>query len=299
MNIRDFFYAIIGIVQSIFIVKKIDPNIIFLKGGFVGVPVGLAGAIWKKPMITHDSDATAGLANRITGRWAMLHATAMTSENYSYSKDKVVHVGVLVGPQYSYVDNIKKQEYRQELSLLPDAKVLMITGGSNGAGTINKEIAKFAPKYLEKYKNLVIIHQTGKGKLGIYKDYQNSRLMKFELLSDMYKYSGAADLIVSRAGANTIAEFGVQSKTCIVVPNPILVGGHQSLNAKYLEEHKAVVVVQEDTFNNKDISKLWNEIEELLFKNSTSANKYAHKLHEITKKDAAEKIAKLLIENGK
>lgn len=298
LNFRDFFYAIIGIVQSIFLLRIIKPNIIFLKGGFVGVPVGLAGAFWGTRMVTHDSDAIPGLANRITGRWTDIHATAMSKENYSYDPDKVIEVGVLVGPQYKYVDNKLKQQYRKELGLDSNGRILMITGGSNGALNINKEIAKFAPEMLEKHPKLIIIHQAGKGKLDVYGNYENSRLKKYELLENMYMYSGASDLIVSRAGANTIAEFGVQSKTCVVVPNPLLTGGHQTLNAKYLADNDAAMIVEESSLGNEHKSKLWDGIELLLFKNSELAKKYAHKLHEITKKDAATKLAKILIEDN-
>jgi UDP-N-acetylglucosamine--N-acetylmuramyl-(pentapeptide) pyrophosphoryl-undecaprenol N-acetylglucosamine transferase len=77
LNLRDLFLFGVGLLQSLWLVKKINPDVVFLKGGFVGVPVGLSAALWHKPFVTHDSDALPGLANRIVSRWAKYHATGM------------------------------------------------------------------------------------------------------------------------------------------------------------------------------------------------------------------------------
>src|SRR5665213_2594114 len=83
-NIRDFFYVIIGFWQSRRLLKQLKPAVIFVKGGFVGVPVGLAAATRQIPFITHDSDPIPGLANRIIARWAVMHAVALPKDIYPY-----------------------------------------------------------------------------------------------------------------------------------------------------------------------------------------------------------------------
>ncbi len=295
LNIRDLCYFVIGIIQSIWLIRVQKPDVVFLKGGFVGVPIGLASAIWRIPIVTHDSDAIPGLANRIIGRWARIHATAMPSEFYAYSKDRVRHVGVLVGHEYLPVNSEKKEHYRKTLQLPLDAKILMITGGSSGAEKINKILAQTVDSLFINNPKLFIIHQTGKGKDIIYDGYKHPHLQVFAMLKPMYMYSGAADLIVTRAGANTLAEFGVQGKACIVVPSPHLSGGHQLKNAKYLEEQGAACVLQEsDMSDNNFLS-----VVEKLLNNPKACIEYARNLQAITITDAASKLAGILLEEAR
>ena len=294
LNIRDFIFFLVGLIQSIFLIYQLKPDVIFLKGGFVGVPVGISSAIWRIPFITHDSDALAGLANRLVSRWAKYHATAFGPDNYSYPKDKVKQVGVIVGPQYSMVTKSKLSKTKAELGIDKNMSVLMVTGGSGGSAVINNAIAQNVSEQLDHNPNLYIIHQVGLGKGGCYSNLEHPRLEVHELLTDMHRYSACADVIVSRAGANTIAEFGVQAKPCIVVPNPLLTGGHQLLNAKYWLDNNAVIVVEEGKLIDSHGDKLWDEVNNLL-KNRAEASQLAKKLNNLVANDASKKIASLLI----
>src|SRR5579862_561435 len=94
LNIRDFFRLPASIAAAYKILRKFKPDAVFSKGGFVSLPVGIAARLLKIPIITHDSDSTPGLANRIIGRWAKIHATGMPPEYYSYPKSKTVFVGI-------------------------------------------------------------------------------------------------------------------------------------------------------------------------------------------------------------
>jgi UDP-N-acetylglucosamine--N-acetylmuramyl-(pentapeptide) pyrophosphoryl-undecaprenol N-acetylglucosamine transferase len=289
LNFRDAGYFIIGTIQSFFLVRIEKPDVIFLKGGFVGVPIGLAGALWRVPMVTHDSDTVPGLANRLVSRWAKIHATAMPASFYKYPIQNTRQVGVLVAKEYVEVTPKLISDYRNKLDIPKDAKVLMITGGSSGAERINMKIAEIAPKLLENYKNLYIIHQTGNSKEGVYSNFTHQRLRVFGLIKDMYTCSGAADLIITRAGANTLAEFGVQGRACIVIPSPFLTGGHQLKNAQYLDDSKAALVIQED-----NLDKIYDSIKSLMNDKSLRSS-YADKLHSITITDATQRLANILI----
>ena len=198
-------------------------------------------------------------------------------------------MGVLVAKEY--VDETPKliSDYRNKLDIPKDAKVLMVTGGSSGAERINKKIAEIAPELLEKYKNLYIIHQTGNSKEGVYSNFTHQRLRVFGLIKDMYTCSGAADLIITRAGANTLAEFGVQGRACIVIPSPFLTGGHQLKNAQYLDDSKAALIIQED-----NLDKIYDSIKSLMNDKSLRSS-YADKLHSITITDATQRLANILI----
>ncbi len=296
LNIRDFFYLFMGLIESWFLLRRVKPDVILLKGGFVGVPIGLA-ARKRIPLVTHDSDALPGLANRLVSRWVVYHATGMPPEYYQYPKDKVKYVGVIVGDAYQKVTAELLKQYRDALKLPEDAQVLLVTGGSGGAGSINSAMVQLAPQLLDSLPQLHIIHVTGNGKEGVYGDYQHQRLLVAGLLSEFYRYTGAADVIVTRAGANTIAEFGVQAKACVVVPNPMLTGGHQLKNAEFLAAHQAAVIVDDATLGTHPEA-LKEAVNDLLT-DAQKRTELGQRLNDLTVKDAANSLAQLLLSVGK
>jgi UDP-N-acetylglucosamine--N-acetylmuramyl-(pentapeptide) pyrophosphoryl-undecaprenol N-acetylglucosamine transferase len=99
-NARDVGYVVAGLGQSYRLLRRLQPDVLFVKGGFVGVPVGLAAAKLGIPYITHDSDALPGLANRIIARWAALHAVALPKEVYHYPAANTVTVGVPISHEF-------------------------------------------------------------------------------------------------------------------------------------------------------------------------------------------------------
>lgn len=293
LNLRDAILVLLGIFQALFLIKQLKADMILLKGGFVGVPVGLAAAFWRKPFMTHDSDVVPGLANRLVSRWAKYHATGMPPEYYKYPKESIRYVGVLVGADYRRVTPELKLEYRLQLDLPKEAKVVVVTGGSGGAANINAAIRAIAPSLLEADENLYIIHQVGLGKGDVYSDFSHDRLQVFELLTPMYAYTGAADLVVTRAGANTMAELGIQGRACVVVPNPLLTGGHQLRNAEVWVAQDAAIILNEDALK-ADANLLKTAVEELL-NNPSEREKLGNNLEALTTKNAAQKLANLLL----
>lgn len=296
-NIRDGVFLLLGTIESIIFIGRLKPDVILLKGGFVGVPIGLAAALWRIPFITHDSDAVPGLANRIVARWAHFHATALPADEYPYPKDRVKHVGILVGSDYQPVNAETQRAYKHAIGVPIDAPLVLITGGSSGAVALNRAIKTLLPKLLDDYPKLHVVHQVGKGKTRLYNDYSHARLQVAELLFPLYEYTGASDLVVTRAGANALAELGVQGRACIVVPSPHLTGGHQLKNAAALEKQGVAVVVQESTFKPVP-AELDTQIRNLL-DNASEAAALGTKLQAATITDATEKLTSLLIEVAK
>jgi UDP-N-acetylglucosamine--N-acetylmuramyl-(pentapeptide) pyrophosphoryl-undecaprenol N-acetylglucosamine transferase len=294
LNLRDVFYVIAGFFQSLRLLGKLKPQVVFLKGGFVGMPVGLAAATRNIQFITHDSDAVPGLANKVVSRWATLHATGMPPEFYDYPKESVRHVGVLVSDQFKPVTQQLQKEYRKELGIPPKCMVVLVTGGSLGAMRLNKALVQIAPGLLEDFSDLQIIHQVGKGHAGVYEEFVHPRLQILEFMKGMHRFTGAANIVVTRAGANTLAELGVQGKACIVVPNPQLSGGHQLKNALRLNENGAVITVNETAFNT-DAAGLAQALQELL-KDRQKADDMALRLQQMTIADASHKLAVLLLD---
>lgn len=293
LNIRDVFFLLFGLAQAFRLLGRIKPDVIFLKGGFVGVPIGLAAVIRRKPFITHDSDALPGLANRLVSRWANLHAVALPASYYKYPVEKIRTVGVLVEHSFQLVTPELQKRYRKELRIPESAEVLLVTGGSSGAERINQAIVKIAQELLAKRQSLYIIHQAGKGKAKVYGDYANDRLQVLEFLRPMSLYMGAADVVVSRASANTFAELGIQGKASIAIPNPDLTGGHQLKNAERLAEQGAAIVVPEDKLY--DLQQGLLPMILLLLDDIEARKKLGRRLQSITKPDAAKELALLLL----
>lgn len=296
-NIRDGFFVLIGVWQSYRLLKRIKPDVIFIKGGFVGVPVGLAAAFLKIPYVTHDSDAIPGLANRLISKWAAVHAVAMPKDVYKYPPSKTFEVGVPIGSAYQKVTDALKAEYRKGLGIKDGEKVVCVTGGGLGARRLNDAFVSSLDSLFQKYPGLVVLHIAGRGNeaevAAAYKKLFADKLSQITVkgfVNDLYKYSAAADIIVCRAGATNLAEFASQQKACIVVPNPYLTGGHQLKNAKHMAESGAIKVVEESKLKSGALADAVKE----LFDFSQKRRDLEKNIGSFARQDSAEKLAELI-----
>jgi len=301
-NIRDAFYVIIGFLQSWFLLRRLKPSVVFVRGGYVGVPVGLAAARHKIPYLTHDSDAIPSLANRIISKKAAAHAVALPKENYQYPQDKTFAVGIPLNDAYQPVTPKLEHEYRDGLHIREDSKVICITGGGLGAERLNDAMKTIVPKLMEKYHQLVVIHIAGRKHEAKVHEFYKQNLSQSQLehllirgfVNDLYRYSAASDLIVARAGATNLAEFAMQRKACIIVPNPLLAAGHQIKNAKSLAEQGAIRVVEE---GDKLSDELFTTIVELL--DSTEKRmRLAEEFGKFAKPNATEDVVGLIVQTA-
>jgi UDP-N-acetylglucosamine--N-acetylmuramyl-(pentapeptide) pyrophosphoryl-undecaprenol N-acetylglucosamine transferase len=297
LNARDAFRVARGYRQSLKLLRNMRPDVVFIKGGFVAVPVGKACAKLGIPYLTHDSDTVPGLANRLIAKNAFLHTVGMPKEFYDYPPDKTEVVGIPLAKEYTFITPELLQQYRNYLKLPQDAQVIFVTGGSLGAQRLNMYMGLAAPDLLGANPKLHIIHQVGKGNLGTYNNVPaelRSRIQEAEYFSEMFYYSGAADVVVSRAGATTIAEFALQGKAIILVPNPYLTSGHQLTNAKRLSESGAAEVIHESNLD-KDYTELTIALKALV-ENDSARQALATHLHALAHPDAAQRLAEILFE---
>lgn len=298
LNVRDFFRFLAGAAHSVWLVGRLKPDVMFLKGGFVCVPVALAARLYKVPYITHDSDIMPGLANRLAARWARYHATALDPKYYPYPKETVREVGVPIDEHFQPVDPKQQREFKKELGLNPDDLMLYVTGGSHGARRLNKALVQVLPQIIEKYPRLQLVHQIGAGNENQYSqvpDRYKNKVTYFGVTAEQHRYSAAADVIVTRAGATALSELAVQGKACIIVPNPLLTGGHQLKNAEVYEQKGAAVVLQESELKDNPAS-LYDAIAELL-EDFAKRQHLANALQSTQKgKQAAHEIARLILE---
>jgi UDP-N-acetylglucosamine--N-acetylmuramyl-(pentapeptide) pyrophosphoryl-undecaprenol N-acetylglucosamine transferase len=296
LNLRDLFLLLLGFAQSLWLIARVKPAAVFVKGGYVGLPAGAAAAFWRRPIITHDSDTVPGLTNRIVARWARLMTTAFSAEMYAYPPAKVRYVGVPVDEIFRPLTLAQQRALRERIGMIPDAQVVLVTGGSLGAVRLNQAVAAIVPKLLEKYPKLYIIHQTGAKSGTLYgADVDKRRLVAREFFKPLADYSGAADIVIARPGATTMAELGAQDKACIVVPSPFLAGGHQIKNAEHLAEQGAVIAVEEGA----SLSERLSRAVEAWLDHPEQARATADKLHQLVKPGAARELAMLLLEQAK
>jgi UDP-N-acetylglucosamine--N-acetylmuramyl-(pentapeptide) pyrophosphoryl-undecaprenol N-acetylglucosamine transferase len=301
-NIRDVFYVLTGIYQSWQVLRKLRPDVIFVKGGFVGVPVGLAAAKLRIPYVTHDSDAVPGLANRIIGRWASRHAVALPPEVYRYPAAKTVMTGIPLQTDFTPVNTALQQEYRAAIKLPAKAKVLFVIGGGLGAQRVNQAVAAVVPHLLREFPDLYVVHGAGRANetamKAIYTEKlspaEQGRLQVHGFISDVYRYSGAADVIITRAGATNLAEFALQGKACIVVPSPFLTGGHQLKNAQYLADQGAALVLDETDLA-ADPNRLAGQVSDLL-RDPARQRELAARLAKFAKPKATGELARLILD---
>jgi UDP-N-acetylglucosamine--N-acetylmuramyl-(pentapeptide) pyrophosphoryl-undecaprenol N-acetylglucosamine transferase len=303
-NLRDMAYTVIGLWQSFKLLREIKPAVIFVKGGFVGVPVGLAAAVQRIPYITHDSDALPGLANRIIAPWARKHAVALPKEVYSYPADKTETVGVPLAHHYRPFTKREMREARQQIGVPTDGKLVLVTGGGLGAHRLNQAVAACLEELLERYSDLTIVQIAGRNhEVALRQQYAKDlpstlqkRVIVKGFITNMHLYSGAADVVVARAGATSMAELAAQKKPSIVVPNPLLAGGHQLKNAEVLSDRKACLLVSEDKLKLDDHALMPPLIS--LLDDPERARQLGERLGSLEAPDSAKRLAVLLLEEA-
>jgi len=293
LNIRDLFFFCAGFFQSLSLLRTEQPNAVWIKGGFVGVPIGFACRFLKIPYFTHDSDTVPGLANKLIAKKAVLHAVGMPPDFYTYPKEKTVFTGIPLNSHFYPVSSEKKKAFRTELKIPISARLIVVTGGSLGAKRLNDAVEPIIETILDTYPDVFVFHQTGEHSRNLYKNISKESRKRLQVRTfeeELYKYTGASDIVITRAGATTIAELALQQKACIFIPNPQLTGGQQQMNAEHLKKLHAAVIVTEKEMN--ESTKLAAEILALL-SNRKARLHLADQIGKLAKADAAKQIAQL------
>lgn len=298
-NFTDFFKIFAGFIKSFFILKKIKPDFLFSKGGFVSVPPCAAAALLKIPYFTHECDFTPGLATRINSKKAskILISYEETKKYFNdFQKKKCIVTGNPVRPAF-YNDSSETGKKFLGIDNGCKKNILLILGGSLGANQINNLVIECLDKLK---KDFIVVHQTGKKFAQENHDIMASGDDNYKpyefIFNEMVSVIQSADIIISRAGANSLWECAVCSKPMILIP---LCGagtrGDQVDNAEYFANRGAAIAL-----TGKDATKenLLDALSEM--KNSETRNKFAESCKSICKeKKPSEVIANLILEQIK
>lgn len=242
-TILDPFNIFIGVLQSYFILRRLKAHVVFSKGGFVAFPVVVGAWLNRIPVIVHESDMSPGLANRLSFPFANYICLSFDITR-RYLKEKQKKVRVTGTPIRQSLFQGSREKGLITAGFDDKMPVLMVIGGSQGAHAINQVVRLFYREFNEQFQ---LIHLCGKGRLdqslknaiGYYQlDYAKT------ILADLF---AASDIIVSRAGANSVCEIIALAKPHVFIPLPKTASrGDQLQNASFFEQQGISVVVQEE-----------------------------------------------------
>ena len=247
-NFTDPFRVLKGVFEAKKYLKQISPDIIFSKGGFVAVPVVRAAKSLNIPVITHESDMTPGLANRL----CLPAATVICCNFPETMKTLPAEKAVLTGtPIREELKSGSREAGLAFTGFSGKKPIIMVTGGSLGAVAVNNAVRDALPELLTRYD---IVHLCGRGKLDErlvgtdgYIQYEYIK----EELPDLF---AMADLIISRAGANAICEIATLNKPNLLIPLPSKASrGDQILNAHSFESQGFSMVIDEENLTTKTL----------------------------------------------
>ena len=246
-NLSDPFRVIKGFGQAVGLMRKLKPDIVFSKGGFVSVPVVLAAKFCNIPAIIHESDMTPGLANKIASKGARKICCNFPETLKYLPSDKAILTGSPIRQELLSGD----KEFAYEFCKFPSTRkpVLLIIGGSLGSKAVNQAVRNVLPELL---KDFHIIHLCGKGNLD--PSLENLEgYAQYEYISEELTHMFAlCDIAISRAGANAICELLALRKPSILIPLSAAASrGDQILNANsFAKQGFSRTIIEEDVTDN-------------------------------------------------
>ncbi|MFA6937523.1 MAG: undecaprenyldiphospho-muramoylpentapeptide beta-N-acetylglucosaminyltransferase [Treponema sp.] len=258
-NITDLFRIIGGFFKAVQLLKKINPDVVFSKGGFVSVPPCKAAKLLCIPYYTHECDFTPGLATRLNSKNAknILISYEDTKKYFSESlQKKCIVTGNPIRPAF-YVDSAVEGRKFLDLSTKEHKPVLLVLGGSSGARQINNLVVENLQWLKERF---IVVHQTGKAfaeeNPAVMKSGDSSYKPYDFIYKEMVSVIQASDIVLSRAGANSLWECAVCKKPLVLIP---LCGsgtrGDQVDNALYFEKRNAALVLAGEKANSENLQK--------------------------------------------
>lgn len=293
-NVRDIGRVLMGVNYSKRIIKEFKPDVVFVKGGYVGLPVGIAANSLKVPIVLHESDIVMGKTNQRLSKNAKFVAVSFPESAYEgVTRDKLKFTGNPVRPEfYPASDSPAKAINKQKPNI-------MVFAGSQGAESINQNIFENAEIFSKQFHLLHITGEQGIEMARVVRHRLPKELQKFYepvdfLTNDMVAAFKWSDIVVGRAGMNSLCEIAALSKPAIIIPLPSSTNDHQHKNANYLAKQGAVRVFDQSELNGLG---LVNAISKL-FQDKEAMNYLSETVHKFFKPSAALDIARLIIEAG-
>ncbi|MCM1307466.1 MAG: undecaprenyldiphospho-muramoylpentapeptide beta-N-acetylglucosaminyltransferase [Butyrivibrio sp.] len=286
-NLTDPFRVIKGLSQAKKLIRRINPDIVFSKGGFVAVPVVMAAGKCNIPVIIHESDMTPGLANKLCQKHALKVCCNFPETVKMIANGKGVLTGSPIRRELLCGDRAAGLALCGFNTSKP---VLMIIGGSLGAAHVNDAVRTVLPALLDRFQ---IIHVCGKGKTDETLN-GTAGYKQFEYVNEELKnLFAAADVVISRAGANVICELLAMRKPNLLIPLPAEASrGDQLLNAaSFQKQGYSAVLEEKDIRDDALVSAVIGLYDE--------RGKYIEAMSRSRQNDSVEAIVRLLVQYSK
>ncbi len=240
-NFTDPFKVLKGYSEACRIVKRLQPDVLFSKGGFVSVPVVLAAKRYHVPAIIHESDMTPGLANKLCIPSAVKVCCNFPETIPYLPAEKAVLTGSPIRQNLLQGNRLSALKFT---GLSANKPVILVMGGSLGAVAVNDAVRKILPQLLTEFQ---VVHLCGKGKLDPSLTHLTGYVQYEYIQEELKDLFALADIVISRAGANAICELLALRKPSLLIPLSAAASrGDQILNACSFEKQGFSMVLEEE-----------------------------------------------------
>ncbi len=240
------FKIVMSLIRSVRIIREFKPDVAVGVGGYASGPLLFAASVMKVPYLIQEQNSYAGLTNKNLGKKAQKICVAFDRMEKFFPADKILVTGNPIRKDSVNIDG-KREVAFDFFGLSMLKKTILVTGGSLGAGTLNKTMLAGIDRVVA--QDVQLIWQTGKYYFQSINDQlrgkEHGNIKVLEFLQRMDMAYAAADVIISRAGAGTIAELFVVAKPVILVPSPNVAEDHQTQNAIALVKNNAAILVKD------------------------------------------------------
>ncbi len=247
---------IVSLMQSLLINMSFKPKVAIGSGGYVSGPAIWGASVMGAKILLLEQNSYPGITSRLLEKYAEeIHISFEDSKKYFRKKEKLFLTG---NPVRESITKPSKEEGIREFNLSHEYKTLFVFGGSLGAGSVNEAVAESINKFVE--MKIQLIWQTGKIYFERYKHFASDFIKVMPFIDNMNFAYSACDLVLSRAGATTIAEITVLGIPSILVPSPNVAENHQYYNAKSLADKGAAVLIEDKNLKNEFTEKVFSLI---------------------------------------
>ncbi len=288
-NLLFIFSLIKSFFQSLVLLSRIKPGVVIGTGGYVSYPVLLSAHLKRIPTLIQEQNSHPGIATRLlAGRASKICLSYDASLAYfSRLKDKGDKLKVLGNPIRKEITQADRKSGLTEFHLAGEGKVVFILGGSQGAHRINLAMLETMELLRD---DIELLWQTGEKDFSYVKEKTRDKKINLSLhafINEMGLAYAAADLVVSRAGALTLAEITACGKPAVLIPYPFAADDHQRFNAQELERKGAAKMILEGQLDGKELASFINQ----LLSDESKLAEMSRQSRDMAKLDAASKIA--------
>jgi len=258
-NVTSAFALGLAGLQALQALRKLKPSVLVTVGGYASLPAIVAATVLRVPIVVTEQNSVPGAANRFGARWAKACAVAFADTDLPNK----VHTGnPLLGPILTVDRSRDMDQAKQRLGVEPGRKLVVAFGGSLGAGRINQAVVDATDELADR-GDLAIRHIIGDRDWAKYGDHQVSGTLHYQPVRyerAMHDVLAAADFVICRAGATSVAEIAQIGTPSVLVPLPTAPGDHQTLNARSLSDDGAAILVIDADLDGAKVVELTNEL---------------------------------------